>query len=65
MLYNTGGIWSKTVTPVLTAGKDLTAAWDAFGTQLVNEAKTFGYEVVDTGTDPIAAPPPSGTRDTD
>jgi hypothetical protein len=48
MLYNTGGIWSKTVTPVLTAGKDLTAAWDAFGTQLVNEAKTFGYEVVAT-----------------
>ena len=49
MLYNTGGIWSKTVTPVLTAGKDLSAAWEAFGTQLVNEAKTFGYEVVDTG----------------
>jgi ABC-type glycerol-3-phosphate transport system substrate-binding protein len=50
MLYNTGGIWSKTVTPVLTAGKDLSAAWDAFGQQLVNEAKTFGYEVVDSGS---------------
>jgi multiple sugar transport system substrate-binding protein len=49
MLYNTGGIWSKTVTPVLTAGQNLSAAWDAFGTQLVNEAKTFGYEVVDAG----------------
>jgi ABC-type glycerol-3-phosphate transport system substrate-binding protein len=49
MLYNTGGIWSKTVTPVLVGGKNLSAAWDAFGTQLVNEAKTFGYEVVDTG----------------
>ena len=49
MLYNTGGIWSKTVTPVVTAGQNLSAAWDAFGTQLVNEAKTFGYEVVATG----------------
>ena len=27
----------------------VSAAWEAFGTQLVNEAKTFGYEVVDTG----------------
>jgi hypothetical protein len=49
MLYNTGSIWSKTVTPVVTAGQNLSAAWDAFGTQLVNEAKTFGYEVVATG----------------
>ena len=49
MLYNTGGIWSKTVTPVLTAGKDLSAAWDAFSSELTNEAKTFGYTVVDTG----------------
>ena len=48
MLYNTGGIWSKTVTPVLTAGQNLSDAWDAFGNQLINEAKVFGYEVVDS-----------------
>lgn len=47
MLYNTGGIWQQAVTPVLTAGGDLSDAWGAFGNQLVNEAKTFGYEVVD------------------
>ena len=47
MLYNTGGIWSKTVTPVLTNGGTLSDAWDAFGNQLTNEAKVFGYEVVE------------------
>ena len=49
MLYNTGGIWSKTVTPVLTAGKNLSDAWGAFGTELSNEAQTFGYAVVTSG----------------
>jgi Bacterial extracellular solute-binding protein len=49
MLYNTGGIWSKTVTPVLTGGQNLSAAWDAFNTELLNEAQTFGYKVQATG----------------
>jgi multiple sugar transport system substrate-binding protein len=47
MLYNTGNIWQSTVTPALTEGKLLSEAWDTFGSQLVNEAKVFGYEVVD------------------
>jgi ABC-type glycerol-3-phosphate transport system substrate-binding protein len=46
MLYNTGGIWTQTVTPLLTQGKNLSAAWDAFGKRLNNEARTFGYQVV-------------------
>lgn len=49
LLYNTGGIWSKTVTPVLTGGQNLSAAWDAFNTELLNEAQTFGYKVQATG----------------
>jgi ABC-type glycerol-3-phosphate transport system substrate-binding protein len=49
LLYNTGGIWSQTVTPVLTGGGTLSDAWDAFGNQLTNQAKTFGYEVVSEG----------------
>jgi ABC-type glycerol-3-phosphate transport system substrate-binding protein len=48
MLYNTGGIWSQTVTPVLTAGDTLSDAWGAFGDRLINEAKTFGYEIVES-----------------
>ena len=47
MLYNTGGIWQQTVTPVLTGEGTLGDAWEAFSNQLINEAKTFGYEVVD------------------
>ena len=47
MLYNTGGIWQSTITPALTEGKLLSEAWDTFGDQLINEAKVFGYEVVD------------------
>ncbi len=47
MLYNTGGIWQQTVTPIVTAGGNLSDAWEAFANQLTNEAKTFGYEVVD------------------
>jgi maltose-binding protein MalE len=50
MLYDTGGIWTQTVTPVLTAGKTLTAAWPAFTSQLLNQAKTFGYKVSSTGS---------------
>jgi hypothetical protein len=49
MLYNTGGIWSKTVTPVLTNGGNLSAAWSAFSSELLNEAQTFGYTVQATG----------------
>ncbi len=47
MLYNTGNIWQSTITPALTEGKSLSEAWDTFANQLVNEAKVFGYEVVD------------------
>ena len=47
MLYNTGNIWQSTITPALTEGKLLSEAWDTFANQLVNEAKVFGYEVVD------------------
>lgn len=47
MPYNTGNIWSQTVTPVLTSGGTLGDAWETFSNQLVNEAKTFGLEVVD------------------
>mgnify|MGYP001817421007 CR=1 FL=1 len=48
MLDNTGGFWSQTVTPVLRDGGTLSDAWGAFGDRLVNEAKTFGYNVVDS-----------------
>jgi ABC-type glycerol-3-phosphate transport system substrate-binding protein len=49
MLYNTGGIWTETVTPALVAGDSVDSAWSTFGTELLNQAKTFGYTVVDTG----------------
>jgi multiple sugar transport system substrate-binding protein len=47
MPYNTGGIWQQSVTPVLTAGGNMSDAWGSFSDQLVNQAKTFGLEVVD------------------
>ena len=46
VLYNTGGVWTQKVTPVLTAGKTLGSAWGAFSTELKNQAQTFGYQVV-------------------
>jgi multiple sugar transport system substrate-binding protein len=45
MLYNTGGIWAETVTPALASGDTFDAGWSAFGDELVNQAKTFGYTV--------------------
>ena len=43
--YNPGNIWSQTVTAALAAGKPLSAGWSAFGTQLVQQAESFGYKV--------------------
>ncbi|HWU58914.1 MAG TPA: ABC transporter substrate-binding protein [Microbacteriaceae bacterium] len=45
MLYNTGGIWTETITPALVAGSTFDAAWTKFGTELNNQAKSFGYTV--------------------
>lgn len=45
LLYDTGTIWTQTVTPALTAGKSLSSIWGSFGSQLVNQAKTVGYTV--------------------
>lgn len=47
-LYNTGGIWTETVTKSLVAGEDLDAAWEKFGSELTNQAKAQGYEVKTT-----------------
>jgi ABC-type glycerol-3-phosphate transport system substrate-binding protein len=48
MLYNTGGIWTETVTPALVGGSSFDEAWTAFGEELNNQAKSFGYTVVDS-----------------
>ncbi|MCU1405997.1 MAG: ABC-type sugar transport system, periplasmic component [Glaciihabitans sp.] len=48
MLYNTGSVWTETVTPALVAGKGMDAAWTAFGDELVNQAEAQGYTVVDS-----------------
>ncbi|MEP7089260.1 MAG: ABC transporter substrate-binding protein [Nocardioidaceae bacterium] len=45
MLYNTGSVWTETVTPALTSGKSFDDAWKAFGSDLVNQAKSVGYTV--------------------
>lgn len=45
MLYNTGSVWTETVTPALTSGKSFDEAWKAFGSDLVNQAKSVGYTV--------------------
>lgn len=45
MLYNTGGIWAETVTPALVSGGSFDDAWATFGTELNNQAKSFGYTV--------------------
>lgn len=47
-LYNTGGIWTETVTKSLVAGEDLDQAWEQFGSELNNQAKAQGYEVKNT-----------------
>jgi ABC-type glycerol-3-phosphate transport system substrate-binding protein len=47
MLYNTGSVWTQTVTPGLTSGKNMSGVWKSFTSQLVNQAKSVGYSVVD------------------
>lgn len=46
LLYNTGGIWSQTVTQEITAGASFRDAFKSFGDRLVSEAKVFGYNVI-------------------
>ena len=47
--YNTGAVWTHTITPALTSGQSFTRAWDTFGQRLTSEARSFGY-VVTPGT---------------
>ena len=47
-LYNTGGIWTETVTKALVAGDSFESAWATFGSELNNQAKSQGYEVKTT-----------------
>jgi multiple sugar transport system substrate-binding protein len=46
MLFNTGSVWTETITPALVSGQSLDDAWAAFGTELTNQAKAIGYTVV-------------------
>ncbi len=46
LLYDEGALWTDTVTPVLAAGKPISAAWSAYQNELVNNAKLNGYTVV-------------------
>ncbi|MEV4517043.1 extracellular solute-binding protein [Dactylosporangium sp. NPDC049525] len=43
--YNTGTVWTHTVTPALTSGRSFAHAWTVFGERLVGEARSFGYTV--------------------
>lgn len=45
LLYDEGAVWTDTVTPVLSQGKPLSAAWNAYQNELVNQAKLNGYQV--------------------
>ena len=47
-LYNTGGIWTETVTKDLVAGDSFDSAWTKFSSELTNQAKSQGYEVKTT-----------------
>ena len=46
--YNTGTVWTHTITPALTSGRSFTDAWSTFGDRLIREARTFGYAVQST-----------------
>ena len=46
MLYDTGSVWTETVSPTLIGGGSVEDAIDAFGTELVNRANSVGYTVV-------------------
>ena len=43
--YNTGTVWTHTITPALTSGQPFARAWDTFGQRLTSEAHSFGYTV--------------------
>jgi multiple sugar transport system substrate-binding protein len=43
--YNVGNIWSQTVTAALSSGQPLSGGWSSFGTQLIQQAQSFGYKV--------------------
>lgn len=45
MLYDTGSVWTEKVSPTLIAGGSMQDAIDAFGEELVNQAKSVGYTV--------------------
>ena len=45
MLYDTGSVWTETVSPALISGKSVEDAIGAFGDKLVNQAKSVGYTV--------------------
>jgi ABC-type glycerol-3-phosphate transport system substrate-binding protein len=45
MLYDTGSVWTQTVSPKLIAGGSVKDAIAAFGGELVNQAKSVGYKV--------------------
>ena len=45
MLYDTGSVWTETVSPTLIAGGSMEEAIAAFGDELVNQAKSVGYTV--------------------
>lgn len=46
MLYDTSSIWSQTFAPTLIAGGTVADAFDAFGTELLNQAQSVGYTIV-------------------
>jgi multiple sugar transport system substrate-binding protein len=45
MLYDTGSVWTEKVSPTLIAGGSMQDAIEAFGEELVNQAKSVGYTV--------------------
>lgn len=45
MLYNTGSVWTETMTPALVDGQSVDSAWETFETELLNQAKAMGYTV--------------------
>ena len=45
MLYDTGSVWTETVSPTLIGGGSVEEAIAAFGDELVNQAKSVGYTV--------------------
>lgn len=46
MVYDTGNAWAQTFSPTLTAGGSVSDAFGKFGTELLNEAKAAGYNIV-------------------